>query len=140
MENTVISASQLLKSSLQHMSFKWYKLHSTELLPLSTIFVHKFKIFSLLMYNRIYIWKASTSCVVLMAQKFSLESRALQVLEIYSNVVLFTVLLCTNCSRGSDTWPFLSYVLPIGYCPMLCYMAACYVTFSVLSKCYPCAI
>jgi hypothetical protein len=84
-------------------------------LPLSTIFVHKFELFSLLMYNSICIWKASTSCVALMVEQFSLQSRAPQMLEIYFIVVSFILLLYTHCSRGSDIWPFLPHVLPIGY-------------------------
>ena len=116
---------QSTQSSIQHTSFKRHKLHSSKLLALSTIFARKFKLFSILMYKRIYILKASTSCVALLLQQFSLQSRALQEPEIYSTVVLFIVLLYTHYSRGPDTWPFLPSVLPIGYCPMLCYMAAC---------------
>jgi hypothetical protein len=127
------------RSSVQHILFKWHKLRTSKLLLLSIIFVHKFELFSLLTYYSIYIRKASTSCVALMVKQFSLQSRVLQEPEIYSTVVLFILLLYTHYSRGSDTWPFLLSVLPIGYCPMLCYMAACR-AFSILSQCYPCAV
>jgi hypothetical protein len=137
LEDKIISGNQVMR-----FLFSIHNLNDTNLILLSCChFIShiKFKLFSLPMYNRIYIWKASTSRMVLMLQQFSLQSRALHVPEIYSTVVLFKVLSYTHYNRGSDTWPFLPSVLPIGYCPMLCYMAECR-AFSVLSQCYPCAI
>lgn len=75
---TIILASQVLR-----VLFSIYHLNDTNFILLSCchflsyLFANS-SYFLCSTYNKIYIWKASTSCLVLMLHQFSLQSRALQ--------------------------------------------------------------